>query len=432
VTSEDDYLPGHGDPSYSVRHYDLSLTYTIHGNHLAAKATLHATALTRTDRVTLDLRGLSVVKLSFDGARAHYTHRDGRLVIRTPGPLSPGQAFSVTVTYAGNPLPVRGPDGEAGWEELNDGVIVAAQPHGASSWFPCNDRPSDKASYRIEVTTATAYHVSANGNLVQRRRGASRTTWVFDQPEPMATYLATVQIGRYEEQVLATTPVPIISVRPSRLAARVDGALSRQTEMMAYFCRLFGPYPFGQYTVVVTEDVLEIPVESQGLSTFGANHASTDWGAQRLVAHELAHQWFGNSLTLRNWRDIWLHEGFACYSEWLWSEAAGDRTADQQAAAHWTRLSKLPQDVILTNPGPCLMFDDRVYKRGALAVHALRLQLGDTTFFDVLRSWTEQNRHGTVTTGMFLSHVSERAGRSATALLDDWLFAAPLPVLPRP
>ncbi|HEX5522217.1 MAG TPA: M1 family metallopeptidase [Pedococcus sp.] len=432
MTGDDDYLLGHGDSGYSVRHYDLSLAYTVHGNHLSAKATLRATALTRTDQVTLDLRGLSVDKLVFDGTRAHYTHRGGRIVIRPPAALSPGQDFTVTVTYAGNPLPVRGIDGEAGWEELTDGVIVAAQPHGASSWFPCNDRPSDKASYRIELTTATAYHVSANGNLAQRRRGASRTTWVFDQPEPMATYLATVQIGRYQEQVLATTPVPIISVRPPALAARVDNALARQAEMMGFFCQLFGPYPFGQYTVVVTQDELEIPIESQGLSTFGANHASTDWSSQRLVAHELAHQWFGNSLTLRSWRDIWLHEGFACYSEWLWSEVAGNRTAHQQAVAHWTRLSKLPQDVILTNPGPCLMFDDRIYKRGALALHALRLHLGDPAFFAVLRSWAEHHRHGTVTTGMFLSHVNEAAGRSATVLLDDWLFAAPLPTLPRP
>jgi aminopeptidase N len=426
----DDYLPGHGDPAFAVRHYDLAVTYTVHGNHLTARATLHCTALTRTDRVTLDLRGLKVQKLALDGARAHYTHRAGRLVVRPPAALAAGQDFALTVTYAGNPLPVRGVDGEAGWEELTDGVIVAAQPHGASSWFPCNDRPSDKASYRIELTTATAYHVSANGNLVQRRRGASRTTWTFEQPEPMATYLATVQIGRYEEQVLATSPVPILSVRPAGLAARVDDALARQAEMMTFFCGLFGPYPFGQYTVVVAEDALEIPVESQGLSTFGANHASTDWGNQRLVAHELAHQWFGNSLTLRSWRDIWLHEGFACYSEWLWSEQAGSRTAAQHAAAHWARLSKLPQDLILTDPGACLMFDDRVYKRGALALHALRLHLGDAPFFELVRSWAEGNRHGTVTTGMFLSHVQDTAGRAAAMLLDPWLFTAPLPALP--
>ncbi len=248
----------------------------------------------------------------------------------------------------------------------------------------------------------------------------------------MATYLATVQIGRYQEQVLATAPVPIISVRPATLAARVDDALARQVEMMSFFGRLFGPYPFGQYTVVHTADALEIPIESQGLSSFGANHASTDWSNQRLVAHELAHQWFGNSLTLRNWRDIWLHEGFACYSEWLWSEQAGIRTADQQAATHWTRLSKLPQDVVLTDPGPCRMFDDRIYKRGALALHALRLHLGDASFFELLRSWTGGNRYGTVTTGMFLSHVSEMAGHPATKILDPWLFTAPLPTLPLP
>jgi aminopeptidase len=246
----------------------------------------------------------------------------------------------------------------------------------------------------------------------------------------MATYLATVQIGRYHEQVLTTTPVPIIAVRSQALAERVDVALARQAEMMVLFTRLFGPYPFGQYTVVVTDDALEIPLEAQGLATFGANFATAQWGSQRLVAHELAHQWFGNSLTLRTWRDIWLHEGFACYSEWLWSEESGGRTAGQHATTHWDRLARLPQDVILTDPGPERMFDDRVYKRGALALHALRLTVGDRLFFELVRTWADRHAHGTVTTAMFLAHVQEGSSSHAAAALDPWLFAAPLPALP--
>ena len=102
--------------------------------------------------------------------------------------------------------------------------------------------------------------------------------------------------------------------------------------MIALFEGLFGPYPFDAYTVVVTDDDLEIPLEAQGLSVFGANHMDGRRGSERLVAHELAHQWFGNSLTVGLWRDIWLHEGFACYAEWLWSEASGGRTAARAGA----------------------------------------------------------------------------------------------------
>jgi len=426
----DDYLPGHGDSAYDVRHYDLALEYTVAGNHLSAKATLTAATLEDVDRLSLDLHRLHVSKVVVDGARARYTHRAGKLVVHPREPLARGREFTVSVTYQGNPTPVAGIDGDAGWEELHDGVIVAAQPHGAPSWFPCNDRPSNKASYRIEVATATAYHVAANGMLVEQRRGASRTTWVFDQPEPMATYLATVHIGRYGTRLLTTSPVPIHAVRSGRLARRADAALARQVDMMAVFTRRFGPYPFSQYTVVVTDDELEIPLEAQGIATFGANYATTDWQSERLVAHELAHQWFGNSLTVRSWRDIWLHEGFACYAEWLWSEESGGRPAAEHAQLHWRRLARLSQELILADPGPQLMFDDRVYKRGALTLHALRLTLGEQSFFELLHSWVADNAYGTVTTDMFLEHVQQHAGRHLGGVLDPWLFAGALPPLP--
>lgn len=425
----DDYVPGHGDLSYDVCHYDLSLEYRVETNALLAKATLSAVALTATDRVVLDLEGLRVSKVLLDGAVVRFTHRAGRLVVKTGTRLRAGQEFRVQVAYQGTPLPVHGIDGEAGWEELSDGVIVASQPHGAPSWFPCNDRPSNKASYRIKVAAESAYHVTANGSLVDHRRGASRTTWVFDQAEPMASYLASVQIGRYSEQVLATAPTRVIAVRSAATASRAALALARQPEMMLVYSQLFGRYPFAHYTVVVTDDALEIPLEAQGMAAFGSNHARTDWDAERLVAHELAHQWFGNSLTLGVWRDIWLHEGFACYAEWLWSERSGGPSAQHHAERHWRQLSRLPQDLVLADPGPESMFDDRVYKRGALTLHALRRAAGDGPFFDLLRSWCEQNEHGTVSTGMFSAHVHECMGSGPSALLDAWLFRAPLPPL---
>ena len=201
--------------------------------------------------------------------------------------------------------------------------------------------------------------------------------------------------------------------------------------MMALFERLFGPYPFGRYNVVVTADELEIPLEAQGLSAFGSNFLTDDWESVRLVAHELSHQWFGNSLTVATWRDIWLHEGFACYCEWLWSEESGGPTADDQARDHWKRLDRLPQDLLLGDPGPDDMFDDRVYKRGALLLHALRRTLGDEAFFGLLRTWADRHRHGTVTTEMFLALAAEVAGRDLDGLFDEWLSRKDLPDLPR-
>ena len=200
--------------------------------------------------------------------------------------------------------------------------------------------------------------------------------------------------------------------------------------MMEVFERLFGPYPFTDYTVVVTPDELEMPLEAQGMATFGPNWLQGRGHEERLVAHELAHQWFGNSLTIATWRDIWLNEGFACYAEWLWGEAADGITADRSAREHWSRLAALPQDIVIGDPGPDLMFDDRVYKRGALTVHALRRESGDPSFFAMVRDWVASNAHGSVTTDAFREHASRHLGTLAEELLDDWLWGAALPDLP--
>lgn len=427
----DDYFPEYGDLSYDVRHYDLRLSYSLESNQLQGRAVLDAVALTDVDELHLDLRGLRVSKVTVDVAPVgRFSLKGDKVVIRTKKVIGAGRRFRVTVAYGGRPKPA--PDGtdEMGWEELADGVIVAGQTNGAPTWFPCNDRPGNKASYRIELTVPSAYHVVANGELTSRRRGASTTTWVYEQSEPMATYLATVHIGRYQPTSITGSAVPMTAVLPEHLLARYELAFGRQPEMMDLFVRRFGPYPFVGYTVVVTADELEIPLEAQGLSAFGSNFLTDDWEAVRLVAHELAHQWFGNSLTLITWRDIWLHEGFACYSEWLWSEESGGPSAHERAVDHWARLAGETQDLQLADPGPDDMFDDRVYKRGALLLHALRLTIGDTSFFVVLREWVRRHAHGSVTTQMFLDLAEEVSDEDLEELFRRWLREEALPDLP--
>jgi aminopeptidase N len=199
---------------------------------------------------------------------------------------------------------------------------------------------------------------------------------------------------------------------------------------MKLFIKLFGPYPLSAgYTVVVTDDELEIPLEAQGVSIFGANHCDGRRGSERLIAHELAHQWFGNSVTARRWRDIWLHEGFACYAEWLWSEHSGGPKAAELARQHHQRLSAAPQDLLLCDPGPQDMFDDRVYKRGALTLHALRGAIGDDKFFGLLRDWTTRHRHGTVVTDDFTGLAANYADVSLRPLWETWLYSPRLPPL---
>jgi aminopeptidase len=233
-----------------------------------------------------------------------------------------------------------------------------------------------------------------------------------------------VQVGHYEQTQLATSPNQL-AVLPGRLGVRFNYDFARQPRIMETFERLFGPYPFESYTVIVTDDDLDIPIEAQGISVFGANHLDGQRGYERLVAHELAHQWFGNSLSVSEWRHIWLNEGFACYAEWLWSEECGEESADDLAARQHKRLAGLAQDLVIADPGPAHMFDDRLYKRGALALHALRRALGDGPFFDAVRSWTSAHRFGVVSTDDFLALL----GADGVDVLTPWLFEAKLPKL---
>ncbi len=424
----DPYVPRRGDRAYRVRHYDLEIEYRVSSNRLTGRATIVATAVQPLSRISLDLAGLRASKVTVNRRRpARYAQRDEKLHVWPATDLAAGD-FTVDVQYAGNPQPVRSAWGDVGWEELTEGALVAGQPSGAPTWFPCNDHPGDKATYRIAISTDSPYHVVANGRLTSRHTRASQTSWVFEQTAPMATYLATVQIGRYTEVKVASSPVTITGAVPAELARVFRSDFGRQQDMMKVFAKLFGPYPFGAYTVVVADDPLEIPLEAQGLSVFGSNHLDGRRGAERLIAHELAHQWFGNSLTPSSWRDIWLNEGFACYAEWLWSENSGGLSAAQQVAQAHAKLAGLPQDLVISDPGPRDMFDDRLYKRGAITLHAIRLRLGDDAFFDLLRSWTKRHRHGSVTTAGFTELASSYA--DVAPLLATWLDAAKLPALP--
>ncbi|MFK4483483.1 aminopeptidase N [Curtobacterium sp. AB7] len=432
----DPYTPHSGDRRWSAEHYDLRLDYRVATNRLDGTATITARAHEPLDRIVIDLHGLSVERADVDGTRAKKVSKAVHKVTVTPAsPIAADTTFTVHLRYRGNPRPVRSAWGQVGWEELTDGVIVAAQPTGAPSWFPCNDRPDDKATYRFEIAAEAAYDVLANGELLGKERDRIGTRWTYATTEPMATYLATVQIGRYRTTRLRGAVVPVTLHHPADLAAAAKTDFGQVPEMLALFSDRFGPYPFAAYGVVVTDDELEIPLEAHGLAVFGRNHVDGEHGTDRLIAHELAHQWFGNSVTVTRWQDIWLHEGFACYAEWLWSEHHGGDTADVLAAQYRQEVLGQPEDLVVGDPGAKDMFDDRVYKRGALALHAVRRTFGDDAFCAGLRNITERHRHGSVTVPDVLEAFADAAGRdveAVRAVTGPWIDEASVPALPAP
>lgn len=427
----DSYTPESGSSDFSVGHYDVKLRYRMTTGRLSATAAMDVTVLRAVRQIAFDLCGLTVSKVLIDGkTHKHFKQTSTKLILKFDSELRAGTKLECEVHYAGFPRPRSSRWGAVGWEDLEDGVVVAGQPTGAPTWFPCNDHPKYKSTFTISVTTERPYTVVATGVLLSSSEKSGLVTWNFRETAPTACYLATIQIGRYRQHPQQLAGVSVSTFYPPAQQFEVAADLSKLEAMLKFFGETFGPYPFDSYTVVATQDDLEIPLEAQGMAIFGANHLDGTNPEERLVAHELAHQWFGNSVGIAQWRDIWLNEGFACYAEWLWSEHAGGITTQGMAESHHVLLRQLPQDLILGNPGPDLMFDDRVYKRGALTLHAVRRTVGDAAFFTLLREWVSNHRHALGTTEDFIALCQTHSREDLGTLFEHWLSEPALPALP--
>ncbi|MDH6423300.1 aminopeptidase N [Aurantimicrobium minutum] len=430
IVAVDSYTPDSGSADFFIEHYSLNLHYRMSSGHLKAVATLAVTLLRAVQQISLDISGLHVGKVSVDGkANKNFKQSPTKLSLKLGEELPAGSSFELEVHYSGTPRPRSSRWGTVGWEELNDGIVVAAQPTGAPTWFPCNDLPRYKSTFEISLTTERSYAVAVTGELMSSSDKSGFTTWNFRQDIPTPTYLASIQIGRYRQREEEFSGVTVHTFFTPANQSKVTSDLSKLEDMLSYFNETFGEYPFHSYTVVATADELEIPLEAQGMAIFGANHLNGTNPEERLVAHELAHQWFGNSVGIAQWRDIWLNEGFACYAEWLWSEKAGGITTQGMAESHHVLLRQLDQDLLLADPGPDLMFDDRVYKRGALTLHALRLAVGDKAFFAILKQWVAEHAHALGTTEDFIELCQNSTTENLEPLFERWLFQRALPAL---
>lgn len=277
----DPYLPETGNFGYRVSRYELDLEYKVAINRLAGSVSITAVTLAALRTFTLDLaHTLKVTKVAVNGRRpARFSCAHNKLRVDLSSALPAGAALVVEVRYGGTPEPLETLWGDVGFEELTNGALVAGQPNGAASWFPCDDHPSAKASYRIQISTDSPYRAIANGELVSRRARAGHTVWTYEQPEPTSTYLITLQIGMYDMHRLTKTPVPMHAALPARLRRHFDHDFGRQPQMMKLFVTLFGPYPLvSGYTVVVTDDDLEIPLEAQGFRSSAPTTATAPAG----------------------------------------------------------------------------------------------------------------------------------------------------------
>jgi len=439
----DTYYPTYGNGGYDVRHYDLEVAYDPATDVLDGQAAIKAKATQSLCSFNLDLVGMTVREVEIDGSPAQWTRSGQELVITPKHPLQRGRSFEVQVRYDGIPhefvIVLPGFELRTGFMATPDGATVAGQPEVAAGWFPVNDHPLDKAAYSFDVTVPTGYEVVANGFLKDTDTRGGTTTYEWDAREPMASYLATIDIGHWDVDTWRTeSGLPVYDAVDSAITGGlrevIDSSLLRQGEILDVLAERFGPYPFSTVGAIVdNQDDLFFALETQTRPVYSkyfwfdaqGNPTNGDF----VVVHELAHQWFGDDVALARWQDIWLNEGFATYAEWLWAEYEGFATPQEifQATYDGIPADDPFWDVVIGDPGVEHLFDNPVYVRGGMTLQALRNEIGDDAFWQLLLQWaaSQSSRHGT--TAEFITLAEQISGQHLDALFETWLFTAEKP-----
>ena len=427
----DPYFPLEGNGGYDVEHYDLALGYDPETDRLDGVARITAKAMQSLSRFDLDLQQLEVSDVEVEGRSAEFA-RDGQELQITPhNRLNEHSTFHVTVAYGGVPETIVGSPivfgSPYGFLHTPDGQFVGAEPNAASTWFPSSDHPADKATYTFRVSVPAGKGVVANGRLISQETRGGTSTFTWDMAQPMASYLATVDTGDWEIRS-GFTPGGIpnyVAVDPAIIAANptaVDYYFDTSAEATDLWNETFGPYPF-DVTGAIVDDArfngrpLGFSLETQTKPVYSGFRSTTT------IAHELAHQWFGDSVSPRTWPNIWLNEGFATFAEYLWLAHRGTRSAHDSFLQDYSRSATSSfWRVVVADPQRDTMFASAVYRRGGMTLQALREKIGDEAFFRILRTWTAEHRYGDATTEEFMALSEEISGQDLDHFFQVWLY----------
>lgn len=432
VGLSDSLFPKQGNGGYDTQDYNISLTWGKSGE-IKATTIITALAIENLNGFYLDFHGLIVNNIIVNGFDVEFQREDNELKILLPKDmiLQKGEEFKCTILYHGTPTPIIEGKNKVGWIQSDNAVFVSSQVNGAMSWYPCNNHPSDKATYSFEIRVPKEYMVVANGIKIGIRENDETVTYLFRENYPMASYLSTVNIAKFEieEKIGVLTGIPIINYVETSSSEEIDfSGLDKQDKIIDFFSKIFGSYPFDETGAIVPK----IPFEWAGLET--QPRPIYDRGVLKnsgyTIVHELAHQWYGNSLSLSRWSDIWLNEGFATYAEILWAEhIEGKEVAESYMHDYYViagRETGYLADITSTDK----LFSSLVYYRGALVLYALRIEIGDELFFKIIRVYTSRYAYSNVTTEDFISISEEISGKNLKEFFNKWLYEIEMPSYP--
>ncbi|MGH3434428.1 MAG: M1 family metallopeptidase, partial [Thermocrispum sp.] len=396
--------------------YRVSVTYDPERKHLTGISTMTAKATQTLRRFNLDLRELKVTSVEVEKAEAKFSRKGSELRITPAKRLAEGDEFTVRVRYAGKPgkQTDTGGVGSLGWLSTGTGAAYAlGEPHSASFWFPVNETPRDTATFQLAARVPDGWTAVSIGRQGKTTSAKGWTTFRWAERTPVASYLTTIAVDKFDlDRSKLSNGVPVVDAfapgaeGKKQIAGRLD-------EVVRFLSSKFGPYPQSSAGGIYMAANIPFALETNGRPTYAS------WAELPVVVHEYAHQWFGNSVTLRSWSDICLNECLASYAEWLWSEEKEGADLDRQYRSAVESAGQRLWSPKLHRMGSGKEFDG-VYDKGALAMHALRAQVGDATFGKILKGWAAAHRHGHASWPQFERHVEKVSGKNLDGFFDAW------------
>jgi aminopeptidase N len=435
----DRYIPSIGNTGYDVQAYLIDMIFSSHIDAITATVTLSSlVTLADLGRLSLDFIGYNVDGVQVDGQYVHFYRSPDKLYVDLPQSYAKGKTLVMKVSYHGQIL-------SQGSQYINGFPLglrtipsdkldyAVAEPNGAHAWFPCNDHPRDKAVYTFNLTVPAGFTAIANGTLLNVSSSSSQQTFHWREKFPMAPYLATVMVGNYQRVDASTVDNVIIRHYTFEGDPDYSNLLADTRDMMEYFSQLIASYPFDEFGfafIHTVDDQKRFAEETQTMVMVDTHYMESQQ-AVGVLAHELAHQWFGDAVSLASWNEVWLKEGMATYLTALWLDHQGYVSLPDM-------MTSLENDLVsqantftypLNQPPYAAMYGSSTYNKGAWVYHMLRQQIGDDNFTEFLRRYYKNFNGGNASTADVQALAREVSGIDLSTFFEEWVYAPGIPEL---